>query len=268
MGDEAAGWWASEGYARVPPDAQLHEALRWVIRQLNLGFAVMETDSEGRGVTLVIGQAAARSSDAEATIRHVARRDLAVNVAGLFAESRERGTEPRHQDFVDEATQTAEESAYLNTEVHYALQLMDVLERLREHTFRLPALPILKRASEEAIGLLAEATKCYLYGFHKASVALCRAALERFLKERVAAEAVEQQRREQPKKGELEVLINAAGRAQLLDSELVRMAHGVRVRANDVLHATGTPAPDESLIAITDTRLVVERLFAGSTATS
>lgn len=266
MGDETTGWWSSQGYARIPPDAELNDTLRWIIKQLSLGFATLETDSDGRGVTLVIGQAAAQSSDVEATIQHVMARDLAVNFAGVFAESRERGVEPKHLDFAEAARLTAEENAYMNTEFHYALQLMGVLARLREHTFKLPAVPILKCASEDAINVLAEATRCYLYGFHKASVALCRAALERFLKQRVPKDLYEQQRLEQPKGGDLEILINAAGRAKLLDAALMEIAHGVRKRANDVLHATGSAPPDDSLIAISDTRLIVERLFAAAAA--
>jgi hypothetical protein len=66
-----------------------------------------------------------------------------------------------------------------------------------------------------------------------------------------------------PRRGRLESPINAAAVAKLLDQGLIDFAHGLRGRANDVLHGTrGKALVQDSFVIISDARLLVERLFS------
>ena len=91
----------------------------------------------------------------------------------------------------------SEDSALLNTELYYAFELIDILKRIRERSFVLEAPPILGRASSLTVSLLGEATRCHLFGFNRACVALCRACLEKSLKDRVPPKEQYQEQRVQ-----------------------------------------------------------------------
>lgn len=75
-----------------------------------------------------------------------------------------------------------------------AMQLLDMLPEMRRRSFELSTLPLLGHASEELVDLLHEATRAHLLGLHGACVALCRAALERALVERVPSAELMRQR--------------------------------------------------------------------------
>lgn len=254
------GWWQSEGFVDVPPEAEVNDTLRWIIKQMNLGFFDCLRDDEGRGVTLVIGAQAARDVEADAAIEALKARQLALNFAQVLTDARERGVKPEHVDLSESARFLATANAAMNTEFHYALQLMDILKDMRQRTFLLVSLPIVERVSRELLGVLHEATRAHLLGLHSACIALCRAAMERALVERLPPASVVAQKDKWPKRGDVENLINAATELQLLDQKLGDMAHRLRMRANKVLHGGATA--DDSFGAIFDTRLVVDRLFA------
>jgi hypothetical protein len=152
----------------------------------------------------------------------------------------------------------------MNTEFHYAMQLMDVLRDMRRRSFELVTLPLLGSASEELINLLHEATRAHLFGLHTASLALCRAALERALIERVPAPAMTTERQRWPQRGELENMINAAASSALFDKFLTGVAHDLRRRANEIMHGESVVA--ESVVSMADARMLVGRLFAAREA--
>lgn len=102
---------------------------------------------------------------------------------------------------------------------------------------------------------LREATRSYLLGLFIASVALSRSALEQALEEKV------------PKllqtdyKEKLQMLINAAGLAKLLQGDVLSFAHRARIAANKIVHGQACKESEAFDILIT-IRKVVGELYA------
>jgi Domain of unknown function (DUF4145) len=256
--------WFDDGPVQAPPASLVHGTLRWILKRLNDGLV---QPFDGRPTTrLTIGKADSDDPLPATLVSEMQKRRVSVNLAGAFAEARERGVEPKHVEMSEQVRFRADESAYVNTEFHYAMQLLDILPEMRRRSFELSTLPLLGHASEELVDLLHEATRAHLTGLHSACVALCRAALERALVERVpSAEVVKQ--RSSGRRGHLENLINAAKATGLLDQSLTDFAHGLRTRSNDVLHGIrGKALVEDSFVIISDARLLVERLFSAPQA--
>ena len=176
-----------------------------------------------------------------------------MNGAGLFAQSRESGIAPAYAHLSKIVTQQSTDWGHRNTEFHYAFELIKVLARLNKKTFNLEAPPITGLAPASVISYLRESTRCWLYGFHGASVALSRACLENALKERLPAgdRAASQ----------LESLIDAANRGRLLDDCMAELAHTVRKAANRFLHGQNITEKD-SRETLDATRSIVEQIFS------
>jgi Domain of unknown function (DUF4145) len=253
--------WFEDGPVQSPPEALVHGTLKWILKRLNDGLV---EPHDGRPTTvLTIGRADPEAPLPRQLEAEMQKRRVAVNLAGAFAEARERGVEPRHAEMSELVRFRADDSAHVNTEFHYAMQLLEILPGMRRRSFELSTLPLLGHASEELIDLLHEATRAHLLGLHTACVALCRAALERALVERVPAAEVMRQRESWGRRGHLENLINAAKAAGLLDQSLTDFAHGLRTRSNDVLHGIrGKALVENSFVIISDARLLIERLFS------
>ena len=255
---EGRGWWSYPERIDSPPQTPLYSVLRWILNQLNMGCAefIGEGDTPPAH-TVVLGQGAAYHSSAKEASEEAQRRSLAVNFAGIFAKARERGVEPEYEELVEKAVRLANENAKMNTEFHYAFELVDILERISDKTFVFNAPPIVGRAEPQTLDLLQEATRCYLFGLHRACVAVCRTALEDSLKQRVPSTRLLEEGMQGGKAGELEKLINAAVRARVLPRELSRTAHDIRQRANDVLHKADRDVPDPWQLLL-DTRTIVD----------
>ena len=211
--------------------------------------------------TVVIGQRAADFETVEEAIEHAQRRSLAVNIAGLLATARERGVEPKYEGLTKKAKISATENFHMNTEFHYAYELVDILENISRHTFVFDAPPIVGRAKPQTLDLLQEATRCFLFGLHRACVAICRAVLEDSLAQRVPETSLMEEKMQSSKEdGELTILINAAVRARVLPPELSSMAHGIRQEANKALHKSDRKVKNSWQI-ILDTRTIVEKVY-------
>jgi hypothetical protein len=102
---------------------------------------------------------------------------------------------------------------------------------------------------------LREATRSYIAGLWKSSVALSRTTLEFALKQRMQEEGF-------PPNGDLNEIIKAAYRCRVLDHGLSEMAHDVRLKGNDVVHGS---AADKELAwhLLTSTRGVLSYLYSG-----
>ncbi len=252
--------WFDEAPVQAPPGSLVHAVLKWIVKRLNDGLV---EPHDGQPTTLLkVGRDDAAALP-EAIAEEIQKRRVAVSLAGAFAEARERGVEPKHVELSERVRFRADEPGHVNTEFHYAMQLLEILPAMPRRSFELATLPLLGHASEELVDLLHEATRAHLMGLHTACVAVCRAALERALAECVPPAFVAKQRELWPRRGRLENLINAAAAAKLLDQGLIDFAHGLRGRANDVLHGTrGKALVEDSFVIISDARLLVERLFS------
>lgn len=246
------------------PGTPVHGVLRWVLEQLNFGHFLVERDGSGDGVSLTLGQAAAFASPVPPDRKE--RRERAVMLAGLLAKARERGIEPDWEYFSDKANPILRntETGRMNTEFHYAFQLVDILADISELTHRLESPPILGRADPDIVSMLGEATRCLMLGLARSSTAVCRACMEAALKDHVSPREVwtEQEGYPHPdgsKRGQLECLIRVAERSDLLDRALSDAAHKVRRAGNDAAH--GDVQTADGWDTLLRTRQVVEHLY-------
>ena len=142
--DEGRGQWHLGEMIDPLPQAPLHSVLRWILDHLNAGCASFIGDGDDQPAhSVVLGQMA--SSDAtssEEAVKEVTKRLLAVNFAGIFAKARERGVEPEYEELVEKATRQTTENGKMNTEFHYAYELVKILELISDKTFVFEAPPI------------------------------------------------------------------------------------------------------------------------------
>jgi hypothetical protein len=229
--------------------------LKWFIEQLNFGNLHMQRDSCGEVVSMTIGRTAPEFVSNDDALEAARRRLTAVMAAGALAQCRESGISPAHAHVSKMATQQSTDWTRRNTEFHYAFELIKVLARLNKKTFNLEAPPITGLAPPRVVSYLRESTKCWLYGFHGASVALGRACLEEALKARLPA-------RDTVKGTTLEIMIDAARRRGILDDCMAKVAHDtVRQNANDFLHGEGI-SEKKSRETLDATRSLVEQVFS------
>lgn len=233
------------------PKEPLYKILNWMLEQLSLGNGAIERDERGDVVSLTLGrEAAAEKQNSVETASEVAgRRLLAVYLAGLVAQMRESGASPAHAPMSKMFTQQSTDWGHRNTEFHYAFELVKVLARVNKKTFDLEAPPIVGTAPSSVVSYLRESTKCWLYGFHGASVGLSRACVEEGLRTRLGMS------------GDLEPLINAAARRGVLDDCMANMAHMVRKAGNKFLHGKRI-TEKESRETLDATRSIVEQMFS------
>jgi len=110
--------------------------------------------------------------------------------------------------------------------------------------------------SREVAVYLREATRCYIYGFFQATIALCRAALEAGLNEHL------ERRLGRVPAQDLVDKIDAAQRLQLISGQGAHLAHEVRKTARNVLHRK----PAKSNLAfdtLVQTRGFLQELYEG-----
>jgi len=112
----------------------------------------------------------------------------------------------------------------------YSHEVVANIPRMVSRFVRLcPALAGVIPSGEVSV-YLREATRCFIYGFFQASIALCRAALEAGLNEHLERRlgAVPAQ--------DLVDKIDAAQRLRLISGQGAHLAHEVRTTARSVLH--------------------------------
>lgn len=234
------------------PETPLHSILKWLLEQLNFGHFEEHHDSNGDVVSITVGRAAAVGpADEHEAIENAKKRLFAVSVNGLLAKARESGVTPEHAQLSKMATQQSTDWGRRNTEFHYAFELVTVLARLNKKTFALEAPPITGIAPASVVSYLSESTRCWLYGFHGASVALSRACIEEALKARLG----------EGYSPTLEFLIDAAKQCQLLDDCMGDVADRVRMTANKFLHGKSI-TEKESRETLDATRSLVEHIFS------
>jgi hypothetical protein len=253
-GNHSCFWTYIHRSAGELPETPLYIILRWILEQLNFGNFETERDS-GRGdiVSLTLGKMAAPQPVTDDEVADEAgHRLLAVNLAGIMAQCRESGIPPAGAQLSKMVAQQSTEWGRRNTEFHYAFELIKVLARLNKKTFNLESPPIGGLAPDSVVSYLRESTRCWLYGFHGACVALSRACLEDALKVRLPVNRGLPESRE--------TLISSARRRNVLDDQMVELAHIVRQTGNKFLH--GKPITEtDSRGSLDAVRGVVEHIF-------
>lgn len=108
------------------------------------------------------------------------------------------------------------------------------------------------KPSDKVKDILAEATKCYVYGFNQAAVALCRAAVDYLLKEKLGKKEDEEHK--------LSYLIREARNEGFLSKDkMKKKAWNVKEIGDRVMHAH--PYEFDALKIINDTREVLENVL-------
>ena len=257
--NKGRGQWCLGEMIDPLPQAPLYSVLRWILDHINAGCSSFVGEGDGQPAhSVVLGQmASSEASSAEEAIKEVTQRHLAVNFAGVLATARERGVEPEYADLVEKTKLLATVNAKMNTDFHYAYELVNILKRISHRTFVFDAPPIIGRADPQTMDLLQEATRCYLFGLHRACVTVCRTVMEDSLKQRVPRPSLLEEGMQSGKSGDLERLINAAVRARVLPPEFRKKAHDIRQLANDVLHKADRDVPDPWPFLL-DTRTIVD----------
>lgn len=113
----------------------------------------------------------------------------------------------------------------------YAFEMLNKLDQVvdRSKQEAVQEILLLENVPERVDDYVAEAAACFRYGFDKACLAVCRAALEQILKWRMASDG-------KPVQKNLHDLIEAAHAWKYLDDRLARAAHDIREWGNGAIH--------------------------------
>lgn len=225
------------------PMTPLHDILKWILQQINLGHFDLKPDASGDIVTIVIGQEApAAAADLQEAAQDSYKLHLALNIAGLIADAREKGSTPRTLELEERAWSEANENALRRIEIHYGMELCRLLGRISKKLRVLELLPLVDNAPEPTKDYIAEATRCYLLRLDKACIALCRACLEETLKSVLTPEMKNAWREEinrnksiSQSPNPMKALIDVCDRYGILGKH-VTDAHYIRDKGNKVLH--------------------------------
>jgi hypothetical protein len=137
--------------------------------------------------------------------------------------------------------------------------LVSEIPRMVSRALELEPMSIEQSPGADENAYLREATRCYLYGLFNASVALSRSALEQTFASKIPKLL-------QGASGEDTLLtrINTA-RSSILKHkpEICDRAHGVRKKANDIVHGKTCKGP-EALRVLKDTRDIIVSLYGNS----
>ena len=231
-------WAYVEPPAGAPGEVPVSEWLGWVLEQFNFGHWRCEAGDQGQLTSLIFGLPAGFSTEdwtPELLSEELKSRMQSLMFAGIFARGREEGVAPEDSALSEKVRMTIELGGEENTELHYAFELVQILKRIRKHTFVFTAPPIIGVAPDEVSALLREATRAYLFDLHSSCVSLCRAIVEAALKSKVSRTQVLGEVMKN-RKGELQALIDVAKRKGVLNAEQADQAHFVRKSGNDALH--------------------------------
>ena len=147
----------------------------------------------------------------------------------------------------------------MNTDFHYAFELVSLLRRIAKTTFLFEAPPILGRADSKIVEMLGEATRCFLFELFRSSASVCRACMEAALSSVVPLDRLLEERWK-TKCGEIESLINVAARDGLLSEPFRDAAHLVRQAGNDAVHGEDITM-EGSWKILQFTRQIVEHVY-------
>jgi len=250
------GFWSYRAFRRsagASQDTPIHERLKWILEQINLGHVVATVEENGDVVALTIGKGAPlKAAGADEAADLAGKALVGLDLVGLFAESREKGTSPTTHAFEKSAWESSSEHMRWRIEIHYGLILCELLGRVSEKLPKLGLLPILENAPERTLNFLAEATRCYLFKLDRACIALCRACLEDALNAILTPRLNDDWMREMEKNKRtcrnpqsMRALIEVCLRDGVL-RDLKQDAHYVRKAANKILHMKLGPSEPQN----------------------
>lgn len=114
---------------------------------------------------------------------------------------------------------------------YYVRKSLKDAPKLVQRTLQLETMATQDIPMTDAAFFLREATRCYIYGFWAACVALSRAALESVLKEAIARATGSP-----TFEGKLSKLVESAGALRLAEHAVLSLAEKVRIAGNRTVH--------------------------------
>ena len=141
------------------PGTPFHKTLFWLVEQISLGYIKSYTDERGDVICVTVGAAVAHpAASTEEAANDTGREYLAVNIAALVAEAREKGFPVTQEQLHDKIWGGATESAFRRMEMHYAQELARLLGRIAKKLPKLDKLPLVEGAPVGVREHIAEAT--------------------------------------------------------------------------------------------------------------
>ena len=268
------GYWCHLGEHRSAGDLRetpLHETLTWILEQISFGHVTCLSDEDGDVVSLKIGQESPIQGASEDEVAEEASKELlGINLAGLIAECREKGSHPKIAEFEKKVWENATDSARRRMEIHYAFILSQLLGRISKKLPKLQLLPILEKAPANTKEYIAEATRCYLLKLDRACISLCRACLEDTLKS-VLTESMKTEWSDEIIKNKklyrspnpMHALIEVCARHGILKSHK-KDAHDIRDAGNRILHLDTRKTTTDDLAGevLTKTRKIIGLIYS------
>lgn len=150
-------------------------------------------------------------------------------------------------------------------ERYYAKEVIALLPELVERADELKAEVLPLAPHSGVLRCLEEATRCYLYGFFRASITTCRTALEEALEDRVGWKVPERG----PNQSRIRKLINKAIEDGFLDRKLWKsVAHDMVTEASEIIHGTVAEEKKTTLQNVArhmldTTRVMIRVLYSG-----
>jgi hypothetical protein len=260
---EKGVWFHRQRSPGQQPDRDLATSLNWLLEQMLFGQFGMYADTEDGsvvGLNVGIDQPAAGIEEGQVheAEQRLQTKHVMMQLAGLVANSRIEGVEPRHEEVPSIVFQAFQDDAESYTRYYFAFELVAALKRIDERIHSLSVQPIKVSGFEDCWVYLGEATRCWLFGLDAASAALSRAALERALRE-----AIRRVPNIEPPPGkqgwDLIDMIRTAHDLRILDNHSRHMAHQVRLKGNAILHGERTEDLESGDLLI-QARAVIEHV--------
>jgi len=164
--------------------------------------------------------------------------------------------------FGDEAwVRVAMKKNYL--EEYYAYRFIDLIPQVVERAQSLATSIVKCPPNPKFLGILREAFRSYIYGLYVACICVCRCVLEQLLEEQLKGKPIPigiYRRLDGGLKGNLEVLIDRAYTAKILDLEGLKIAKNVQRKGNKAAHG-GNASEQQAAKVLSDIQRLLRNYF-------
>jgi hypothetical protein len=144
----------------------------------------------------------------------------------------------------------------------FAVELLSSLNSVVQRAMEIRGIFIEDEPPKKVRIYLTEATRCYIYGFYQACIALCRAAIEAVLELKLGEKGWNVSMISEDRKGEiLCAMIYTAEEKGIIDGTMSRNADLIRKRGNYCLHQRRLFSGIKSLECIKYTRVILEYIY-------
>lgn len=153
-------------------------------------------------------------------------------------------------------------SNWMEMDEIFAVELLAKLDPAVQRAMEMRVIFIDDEPPKKVRKYLAEATRCYIYGFYQACIALCRATIEAVLELKLREKGWNISLIAEDKKGEiLSAMIYNAKDKGIIDETMSKNAHLIRKRGNYCLHQRQIYNSKKALECIIYTGEILECIY-------